>query len=141
MKHATYKRADRVGEEIRKTIAQMALEGDLRDARLRQCSITSVKMSDDLRDGRVYISLLGAPGARAEALKAFQRASGFIKTEVTHRLELRFAPTLRFYLDETLERAARLTALIREARAADEAVKQDDGAEAEAAQKDDDADE
>jgi ribosome-binding factor A len=114
-RHAAFKRADRVGEEVQKVIARMLIEGDLRDARLTRCTITRVKMADDLRDGRVYFSLLGDDAAQAEALGCFNRAAGFIKTEVGHRLQLRHTPNLRFYFDATLERAERISQLLKEA--------------------------
>jgi ribosome-binding factor A len=125
VKHQTYKRADRVGEEIRKTIAHMLIEGDLRDARLQACTITAVEMADDLREGKVFFSLLGNPGVREEALHAFNRAAGFVRTEVARRLELRYAPALRFYFDPSMERAARLSELIKEARERDEAARRE----------------
>jgi ribosome-binding factor A len=119
VRHQPYKRAARVAEEVRKTIAQMLLEGDLHDARLLRSTITEVKMSDDLRDGRVYFSVLGDEAEQRETLRAFHRAAGFIKTEVSHRLALRYTPELRFCYDASLERAAHLSQLIKEARALD----------------------
>ncbi|MDP8221893.1 MAG: 30S ribosome-binding factor RbfA [Candidatus Lernaella stagnicola] len=108
-----FKRAHRVGEEVHKAISLMLIDGELRDPRLALCTITTVEMSDDLRHGKVFFSLIGDENAKQEAERSFKRAAGFIRKEVSRRLQLRFAPELRFFFDQSMERASRLSELLK----------------------------
>jgi ribosome-binding factor A len=109
------RRPERVAEVVLRELSQMLLR-DLKDPRLRGVTLTGVRMADDLRHGRVFFSHLeGHPRAR-EAVAGFQSASGFIRRKIGRELGLRFAPELDFEFDSTGERAARIDALLREAR-------------------------
>lgn len=116
MRHAPFKRAERVGEEIRKTIGRLLTEGIVRDARLNRCTITGVKLSDDLKNAQIFFSLIGGPEDQAQALRLLNRASGFIKTEVGRRLKLRHTPEMRFTFDSSMENAARLENIFQQLR-------------------------
>jgi len=111
-----YKRADRVAEEILRTIGQMLVEGDIKDPRLGLLSFTQVKLTDDLREAKVFFSMIGSAAQQREIEKILNRGSGFIKREVAHRLGLRYVPEMHFYFDVSLERAARINELLAEAK-------------------------
>ncbi len=89
---------------------------DLRDPRLRGVSLTRVRMSDDLRHGRVFFSHLEGRAQAGEAIKGFQSASGFIRREIGHALALRYTPDFIFEFDPGPESAARVERLLRESR-------------------------
>lgn len=112
-----FKRAQRVSEEIRKAISAMLIRGDLHDPRLATCTVTSVKLSDDLKHARVFFSVLAADVDHQDIERSFNRAAGFIKTEVGQQLKLRFTPVMKFIFDETLETAARIDNLLKNVRA------------------------
>lgn len=109
------RRPERVGEAVLRELSQMLLR-DLKDPRLRGVTLTAVRMTDDLRHGRVFFSHLEGELRAKAALGGFQSASGFIRRKITRELGLRFAPELNFEFDPSAERAARIDALLREDR-------------------------
>jgi ribosome-binding factor A len=109
------RRPDRVAEMVLRELAQMLVH-DLRDPRLRGVSVTRVRMTDDLRHGRVFFSHLEGRPRAVEAIKGFQSAGGFIRRRVGRALGLRYTPDFDFEFDPGLESAARVEALLRESR-------------------------
>ena len=72
---------------------------DLKDPRLRGITLTGVKMTDDLRHGRVFFSHLEGQSRATEAIAGFKSASGFIRRQVGRALGMRYAPELEFEFD------------------------------------------
>ena len=108
-------RAERVAELLLRELSATLLR-ELKDPRLSGVTLTSVRVSDDLRHAKVFFSHLeGAPRAR-EVMAGFQRASGFIRREMGHKLGLRYAPEIDFEFDKGIEKAARIDALLRATR-------------------------
>ncbi len=89
---------------------------DLRDPRLRGVTLTSVRMSDDLRQGRVFFSHFEGKAHAAAAVKGFTSAEGFIRRNIGRVLGLRYTPQLDFEFDPGLENAARVDELLRTSR-------------------------
>ena len=85
---------------------------ELKDPRIGMVTLTAVEMTDDLRHAKVYFSVVGDSAARERSLLGLRSAAGFIRREVGHRLKLRFAPEIAFYLDPGPERAQRLAELL-----------------------------
>lgn len=109
-------RAKRVAEGIREELASM-LALDLRDPRAAGAVVTRVEVTADLRGAKVWVRLLEATddaARRKELLDALTRAAGMLRREVTQRLALRHAPTLRFVYDEGVERSSRVEELLAE---------------------------
>jgi ribosome-binding factor A len=112
------RRPERVAEMVLRELSLMLLR-DLKDPRLRGITLTGVKMTDDLRHGRVFFSHLEGQSRAAEAIAGFKSASGFIRRQVGRVLGLRYAPELEFEFDPGPERAARIDVLLRSARRPD----------------------
>ena len=95
----------RVGELIRRTLAQVLAHGDIHDPDLNRMSITvgEVRCSPDLKVATAFVMPLGGRGAD-EALAALRRHRGELRHLVSRSLTLKFAPELRFELDETFDR-------------------------------------
>ncbi len=110
------RRPERVAEMVLRELSQMLLR-DLKDPRLRGVTLTSVKMSDDLRHGRIFFSHLEGRATADEAIKGFRSAGGFIRRQLGRALGLRFTPEFDFEFDPGLETAARIESLLRDARA------------------------
>ena len=104
-------RMRRVNEAMRQVLGE-ALAQDLKDPRVGFVTVTDVKTSPDLRHARVYVSVLGDPAAQEATLDGLRSAHGFLQGRVAGELRLKRTPELRFELDETAERAARLETLI-----------------------------
>lgn len=105
-------RIDRISEEIKKEISNI-IQNELKDPRLPQViSITSVNTTKDLRYAKVYVSVLGNEEEKKNAMDALKSASGFIRREIGHRVQLRYTPEVLFELDNSIERGVYLTKLI-----------------------------
>jgi ribosome-binding factor A len=108
----------RLERRILEDVARITFQ-ELRDPRLRFGSITKVKLSDDLRHAKIYVSCLGDEADRRTFLRALESARGKIQAMVAGHLRTRVTPQLHFTYDEGVERSVRLSKLIDEAVAAD----------------------
>src|SRR3954464_7280660 len=104
-------RMRRVDEAVREVLGD-TLAQELKDPRVGFVTVTDVKTSPDLRHARVYVSVLGDEPAREATLAGLRSAHGFLQGRVAGELRLKRTPELRFELDETAQRAARLEELI-----------------------------
>ncbi|WP_223426350.1 30S ribosome-binding factor RbfA [Tateyamaria pelophila] len=95
----------RVGELIRRTLSDVLARGDIHDPELNRMSITvgEVRTSPDLRIATAYVLPLGGDG-RDEVIKLLARNKGELRRAVSKKLALKFAPDLRFQIDETFDR-------------------------------------
>ncbi len=95
----------RVGELIRRTLSDVLSRGDVHDPDLSRMSITvgEVRVSPDLRIATAYVLPLGGQN-REEALAALRRNTAEIRHQVVKGLTLKYAPALRFAIDETFDR-------------------------------------
>ena len=106
-------RPERVGQMMRREIAEI-LEHRLRDPRLgSMVSITDVEVTQDLSFARVYVSTLQVGEERERQLEALKAAAGFVRHELRPRLGLREVPEVRFVFDDSLERGARVDEILR----------------------------
>ncbi|MCE8007241.1 30S ribosome-binding factor RbfA [Aestuariivita sp.] len=95
----------RVGELIRRSLADVLARGDVHDPDLNRMSITvgEVRTSPDLRIATAYVLPLGGKGSD-EVLKLLARNKGELRRMIGKKLALKFSPDLRFQLDETFDR-------------------------------------
>ena len=102
-------RALRAGEVIRHAIAELLSRGDVHDPVLEGHLITvpEVRMSPDLRLATIYVMPLGGKDVEV-VLEALERNKKFLRGEIAHRVNLKFAPEIRFRKDERFEEAERI---------------------------------
>jgi ribosome-binding factor A len=107
-------RQQRVAELVRHALAEVLQRGDVQDPVLASHVVTipEVRMSPDLRLATAYVMPLGGQDER-EVLAALERNRKTLRQEVAHRVNLKFAPDLRFRRDETFDEASRIDALLR----------------------------
>src|SRR5919112_4625929 len=112
-------RQQRVAELVRHALAEVLQRGDIQDEVLASHVVTipEVRMSPDLRLATAYVMPLGGRD-EAPVLAALNRNRKALRTEVAHRVNLKFAPDLRFLRDESFDEAARIEALLRTERVA-----------------------
>lgn len=105
----------RVGELIRRTLSDVLMQGDVHDPELNGMSITvsEVRTSPDLKIATVYVLPLGG-GRREEAIKALARNKGELRRQITKQMNLKYAPDLRFVLDETFDKMDETRALFQQ---------------------------
>ena len=123
------RRQQRVEEMLRREIAQILLRGELRDPRLHPASaisITGADVSADLGVAKVYIDVLTEALRREDVLAALQKAAGLIRTKLGERLRLKRTPELRFDIDESIVRGARVEAILAEIAEAEAPPRPDD---------------
>ncbi len=104
----------RVGELVRHALADMLIRGEVHDPVLEGHMITvpEVRMSADLRLATVYVMPLGGRD-KTEVLAALERHKKFLRGEIAHRVNLKFAPDIRFRIDERFDEAERIEKLLR----------------------------
>ncbi len=124
---AEVKRATRVSERVREEMAVL-LSRELRDPRVKGAIISRVEMTDDLKLARVYVRMLEG-GPADEALLGLGRAAPMLRREVTKKVGLRYAPEMRFFYDDGMDKMSRIEELLDE-------VKRDRGASSDAAKGD-----
>lgn len=107
----------RVGELVRHALADIFARGDVEDEALHGAVITvpEVRMAPDLKLASAYVMPLGGERA-AEVVEALNRHRKFIRGQIAPQLNLKFAPEVRFFVDETFEEASRIDALLRSER-------------------------
>jgi ribosome-binding factor A len=111
-----FQRSRRVAEQLQRELAGSVGKA-LQDPRAGLVTVTSVELTKDLAYAKVFISAIGGSLTQQELIAALQHAAGFLRHEIGQAMKLRIIPELRFYYDETLERAAKLEALIAKANA------------------------
>ena len=95
----------RVGEAIRRRLSELLMRGEIHDPDLNRLNLTvgDVRMSPDLRIANVYVMPLGGEG-QDQVFELLRRNKGELRHHVAQALQLKFAPELRFHLDDTFDR-------------------------------------
>jgi ribosome-binding factor A len=110
------KRLDRVNQLIKEEISTL-LQRELKDPRLGFVTVTEVEVSKDLRQAKVFVSVLGDDAKWKSSMAALESARGFVRNWLRQHLELRVTPELDFRPDHSLEHAARIQSLLKQVRA------------------------
>ena len=109
---ADRRRMERVNGLLREEIAAL-LASQVNDPRLKGLiTITQVRTASDLRNARVYVSVMGTEADRRDALAGIQSSASYLRRELRSRVSLRYVPFLTFQLDDAMLEADRLMQLI-----------------------------
>lgn len=102
----------RVAQSIKREMADLILRG-IKDERISGIvSVTDVECSTDCRRAKIFVSVFGEEEQQQNTIEALNDHVGEIRGELCRRLQLRFAPDVSFKLDDSLERGAKVSALI-----------------------------
>ncbi len=104
-------RAQRISDRIHEELAEMLIF-DIKDHRLSDAFITDVSVDRELAFADIYVSSLQGSEAAQDILDGFKHASGFLRSELARRIDLRTFPQLRFHWDPTPERAEHVEQLL-----------------------------
>lgn len=104
-------RLQRINDRIREELSEMLLQ-EVSDPRLEGISITDVKVDRELAYADIFVSALEGNARWQEIHEGLQHAAGYLRRELSQRVELRVFPRLRFRWDPTFERAERIEQLI-----------------------------
>jgi ribosome-binding factor A len=104
----------RVGETVRHAVAEILSHGDVHDPDLQGHIITvpEVRMSPDLKLATIYVMPLGGRDTET-VIAALDRNKKFLRGEIAHRVNLKFAPDIRFRVDDRFDEAERIEKLLR----------------------------
>lgn len=108
-----FKRADRVADLIKAEVSDILLR-DINDPRVRKIIVTGIKVTDDLRQAKIFFVQTGETICSDETAKGLQSATGFLRRELGKRLRLRYVPELKFIFDESFEHGDRINRLLSE---------------------------
>lgn len=117
----------RAGELVRHAMAEILVRGDVHDSVIETHLITvpEVRMSGDLRLATIYIVPLGGHD-EAKVLEALERNKRYLRGEIARRVNLKFAPDIRFRIDERFAEATRIEKLLRSPNVSRDLHKPDD---------------
>ena len=124
MSKPTFKRAERVSDQMKREIADILMR-KIKDPRVGFVTVTDVDVADDLRNAKVFVSVYG--GDKEASLKGLTSAAPFIRSELGKRMRMRFVPELLFRFDATVEQGAHIMELLRDIE--EKKDKKDDGDE------------
>lgn len=110
---ATDRRVSRVSSLIKREVSQLLLNG-IKDDRVGTglVSVTDVQVSGDLQHAKIFVSIYGSEEAKAETMAALKSATGYVRSEIGHRIRLRRTPEVVFLEDHSIERGNRVLSLL-----------------------------
>jgi ribosome-binding factor A len=106
-------RTRRVNEAVRHVLSE-AITRELKDPRVGFVTVTAVDISPDLRNARVYVSVLGDAEVREASLAGLSSAHGFLQRTIADELRIKHTPTLTFEYDDSVDRSLRVGELLEE---------------------------
>jgi ribosome-binding factor A len=107
----SFKRSDRVAEAIKREVSLMIYQ-EVKDPRVHFVTVTDVKITDDLRYAKIFVSVLGDEATRKESLEGLVNAKGFLRSELGRKIGLRYTPDIQFVLDQSLDHAIKIRTLL-----------------------------
>lgn len=108
-------RAEKVSSEIKKVLAQ-PINNFAKEHNAGLVTITSVRISPDLQNAKVYVSILGDNISHAKFITILEDKKGYFRTIIGKNLRLRYTPDIKFFLDDTLEEMEHIQKLINDVR-------------------------
>ncbi|NGZ01889.1 MAG: ribosome-binding factor A [Nitrospira sp. WS238] len=111
MSRTGYKRADRVGDQIKMEVADILMR-KIKDPRVHDVTVTDVDLTGDLRTAHVYVTTMETGEAERNIFVGLSKASGFVRAELGRRLSLRYLPDVIFKKDISGPRGDRIMQLL-----------------------------
>jgi len=108
----TQQRKERVEGLLQQVVCEILQE--IKDPRVGFLTVTGIKMSPDLRQAKIYFSVIGDDQARETTLQGLKSAKGFIRTELGKKIRLRFIPEIEFVIDRSLDHGLKIFSLLKQ---------------------------
>ncbi len=109
----SFRRADKVADLMKAEISDILLR-QINDPQVQGITVTGIRVTDDLRQARVFFVRMGENACGEETRKGLNRAAGFVRRELGKRLRLRYVPEISFTFDESFEYGDRINRLLAE---------------------------
>ncbi|RUM44522.1 MAG: 30S ribosome-binding factor RbfA [Desulfocapsa sp.] len=107
------KRSERVADAVQKELSMLFLQ-KVRDEKLSDVTVTSVRVTDDLKNARVFYTTYGEVAERKKTAEALKRAAGFVRSHLAKVLNLRYTPSIRFEYDLKADKVEELDQIFAE---------------------------
>jgi len=107
------RRVLKAAEAVREVVS-WAILTELRDPRVRDVTVTRVEMSGDLRQAKVYVSIMGVQTKQELSLRGLQSASGFLQSKLSDRIDTRYTPRIEFVLDQGVKHSIEISRILKE---------------------------
>lgn len=104
-------RKEKLAREMAREISQILLH-NIKDPRLGFAGVTRVELTNDLKNAKVMISMMGEPNTKKLTMHALQSAQGFVQRLLARRILIRQCPRIEFVQDDSIDKAFRITKLI-----------------------------
>ena len=109
----TSRRVLKVAEAIREVVS-MAILTELRDPRVQDVTVTYVEVSADLRAAKIHVSVMGDEKKQNLSLQGLQNSAGFLQQKISHRIDTRYTPRLKFTLDQGVKHSVEVSRVLGE---------------------------
>lgn len=106
-------RMEKVQELMKQEISKIILQ-EMKDPRIGFVTVTAVDVSSDLRNAKIYVSLMGSEQQIADCWQGLKSSLGFLRREVGHRVRLRYTPELTLALDTSVDYSAHIQTLLQQ---------------------------
>ena len=120
----TSRRLLKAAEAIREVVG-MAILAELKDPRVRHVTVVSVEVLPDMKQAKVYVSVMGDEKQQRLTLRGLQSSAGFLQRKIADRIETRYTPRLEFVLDPGVKNTLEIDRILRRVLPKDEAVQAD----------------
>jgi ribosome-binding factor A len=102
----------KAAEAIREVVS-MAILTELKDPRVKNVTVTSVEVLPDMKQARVYVTIMGDEKLQKLTLRGLQNAAGFLQYKIADRIETRYTPRLEFVFDEGVKNALEIDRILK----------------------------
>ncbi|MBR5912998.1 MAG: 30S ribosome-binding factor RbfA [Selenomonadaceae bacterium] len=109
-------RVEKLQELIKQEVGKMLLT-DIKDSRIGFVTVTGVEMTGDLREAKIFVSIMGNDEQIKTSWEGLQSALGFIRREIGHRIKIKFTPEISFELDKSLDYSEHIQKLLLKVKA------------------------
>jgi len=104
-------RKDRLSSEIVRQTGMILMQ-ELRDPRLGFMTVTRVKVSDDYKYAKIFVSIMGSKKQKKLGLSGLKSAQGFVQRELSRRIRMRQFPSIHFEIDDSIDKAFKITKIM-----------------------------
>ena len=93
-------------------VVSMAILTELKDPRVRDVTVTHVEVAPDMREAKVFVSIMGDATRQDLTLRGLQNARGFLQSKIAERIDTRYTPRLRFVVDLGVKRSIEVAEIL-----------------------------
>jgi len=111
----------KAAEAIREVVAS-AIVTEIRDPRIRDVTVVGVEVTPDMREAKVFVSVMGDEAKQHLSVRGLQNSAGFLQAKISNRIDTRYTPKLTFVLDKGLKNAAAVGEILERIRREREAA-------------------